>query len=129
MSDQPQIHIDPTEGSQLRLKQASARVDAGKLFISVTGDNGVVATTYISPAALLGMIDTEDPEAMRAYLRETAPDFVADTLRPADGPAADHFDYLDAVPEADSPEDVGERHRSIDLLLPPALAALFEDQR
>lgn len=73
MSDQPQIHIDPTEGSQLRLKQASARVDAGKLFISVTGDNGVVATTYIPPATLLAMIDAADPEAMRAYLSEQDP--------------------------------------------------------
>ena len=108
MTDQ-QIHIDPTEGSQLRLKQAASPADAGKLFISVTGDNGVVATTYIPPAQLLAMIDAADPEEMRAYLRETAPEVIADLYRPAPA-AAEHFDYLeperlDAVPEADSPED------------------------
>lgn len=41
---------------------------------------------------LLAMIDAADPDAMRAYLRETT--------------AAE---ALDAVPEADSPEDVDER--------------------
>lgn len=67
----------------------------------------------VDTSALLAAIDAADPDAMRAYLRETSPVFVADVLRPA-GAATEHFDYLepeqlDAIPEADSPEDVDER--------------------
>lgn len=61
----------------------------------------------IPAAELLAMIDRAAPDAMRAYLRETAPEVIADLYRPAPA-AADHFDYLDPVPEADSPEDVDE---------------------
>lgn len=59
----------------------------------------------VSTSALLAAIDAADPDSMRAYLRETAPDFVADTLRPEE---------LDAIPEADSPEDVAELPRLCD---------------
>ena len=74
----------------------------------------------VDTGALLTAIDAADPDAMRAYLRETSPVFVADVLRPA-GAAAEHFDYLepeqlDAIPEADSPEDVDEPRRHCDPL-------------
>lgn len=76
----------------------------GKLLIKlpIVSDHDSVV---IPAAELLAMIDAADPDAMRGYLRETV------TERPGavaslDGPAADHFDYLDAVPEADSPEDI-----------------------
>lgn len=70
-------------------------------------------SVVIPAAELLAMIDRAAPEAMRAYLRETAPEVIADLYRPAPD-AAEHFDYLDAylretAPEADSPEDVDER--------------------
>ena len=51
---------------------------------------------------LLAAIDAADPDAMRSYLRERS-DYLDS---PAAGAAAEHFDYLDAVPETDSPEDV-----------------------
>lgn len=56
----------------------------------------------VATGALLAAIDAADPDAMRAYLRETSPAFVADLLRPA----AVTPEELDAVPEADSPEDL-----------------------
>lgn len=46
---------------------------------------------FVPTARLLAMIDAADPDAMRAYLRETL--------------AAER---LEAIPEADSPEDVDE---------------------
>lgn len=56
----------------------------------------------LSTGAVLAAIDAADPDAMRTYLRETSPAFVADLLRPA----AVTPEELDAVPEADSPEDL-----------------------
>ena len=50
----------------------------------------------VATSALLAAIDAADPDAMRAYLRETAPEVIADLYRPE-------------IPEADSPEDVDER--------------------
>lgn len=90
------------------------------LHLTVPSDNTIINTfafrdsrrpgpVAVPTARLLAMIDAADPDAMRAYLRETSPDFVADLLRP---------DYADGgmtaaaiereVPEADSPEDVDE---------------------
>lgn len=71
-------------------------------------DDRLPVILCIPAPRLLAMIDTIDPEAMRAYLRETAPEVIADLYRPAPD-AAEHFDYLDAGAEADSPEDVDER--------------------
>ena len=116
-------------GAQLTLRlRTSDSLDLDqRLFLMVDGRG-----MFIPTAELLAMIDAADPDAMRAYLRETAPDFVADTLRPT-GPAADHFDYLDAeqldaIPEADSPEDVDER-RLCDPLTTGDLADLREAGR
>ena len=103
-----QIYI-ARDRSRLHLRRSAIAPDT--LFLS-TADSDVIASISIPTAELLAMIDTAAPDAMRAYLRETAPVFVADVLRPA-GAAAEHFDYLepeelDAIPEADSPEDVDE---------------------
>lgn len=91
--------------------------EVGRTFVMVTKDGdrkGLRVPTF----ELLAAIDAAEPESMRAYLRETAPEVIADLYRPAPA-AAEHFDYLepvkvtperlDAVPEADSPEDVDER--------------------
>ena len=102
-------------GAQLTLRlRTSDSLDLDqRLFLMVDGRG-----MFIPTAELLAMIDRADPDAMRAYLRETAPEVIADLYRPAPA-AAEHFDYLepvkvtperlDAVPEADSPEDVDER--------------------
>lgn len=50
----------------------------------------------VATSALLAAIDAAAPDAMRAYLRETAPEVIADLYRPE-------------IPEADSPEDVDAR--------------------
>lgn len=105
MTDQPATYSDPS-GAMLTLDSARGWGKPKHVHLSIVAPAALDRLGLLVPTArLLAMIDTEDPDAMRAYLRETAPDFVADTLRPADGPAADHFDYLDAVPEADSPDD------------------------
>lgn len=63
--------------------------------------HGSVLGLTVPTAALLAAIDAHDPDAMRAYLRETAPEVIADLYRPE-------------IPEADSPEDVDE-HAVIEL--------------
>lgn len=80
-----------------------------RLSLLDAGEAPAHVSAPLATSALLAAIDAADPDAMRAYLRETSPVFVADVLRPA-GAAAEHFDYLepeqiDAIPEADSPED------------------------
>lgn len=68
----------------------------------------------VSTSALLAAIDAADPDAMRAYLRETSPDFVADLLRPADAEGGITAALIEReVPEADSPEDVDEHCRPL----------------
>ena len=80
-------------GAQLTLRRRtgdSLDLDE-RLFLMVDGRG-----MFIPTAELLAMIDAADPDAMRAYLRETAPEVIADLYRPE-------------IPEADSPEDVDER--------------------
>lgn len=60
-------------------------------------------STAVPTARLLAMIDTIDPDAMRAYLRETLMHEDRENLRAYLEP-----EQLDAIPEADSPEDVDE---------------------
>lgn len=55
------------------------------------GTNHPTCHSIIETPALLAAIDAADPDAMRAYLRET----------------------LAAIPEADSPEDVDEHCRPL----------------
>ena len=112
-------YLDPY-GFTLRV-QSFSRPDA-RLILEIEPNPVAIVEVPVSvaiPAAeLLGMIDAADPDAMRAYLRETAPEVIADLYRPAPA-AGEHFDYLepgkvtperlDAGPEADSPEDVDER--------------------
>lgn len=74
--------------------------------VAVPGEVSVVVETF----DLLGMIDAADPDAMRAYLRETAPEVIADLYRPE-------------IPEADSPEDVDEHPEPVITVAPETLAA------
>lgn len=83
-----------TSGSKLLLRlreQDPLAHGSPRLFLMVDGRG-----MFIPTAELLAMIDAADPDAMRAYLRETAPEVIADLYRPE-------------IPEADSPEDVDER--------------------
>lgn len=68
------------------------------------------SNVVIPAAELLAMIDRAAPDAMRAYLRETAPEVIADLYRPE-------------LPEADSPEDVDEHPEPVtfEWADPPAL--------
>lgn len=86
----------------------------GKLMIKlpIVSDYGSV---IIPAAELLAMIDTIDPDAMRAYLRETLDHLDRSTGAGIYGsplgilePVKVTPERLDAVPEADSPEDVDE---------------------
>lgn len=65
--------------------------------------------SILETTALLTAIDAADPDAMRAYLRETAPEVITDLYRPE-------------IPEADSPEDIDER-------VPPREALLTNAQQ
>ena len=83
-----------TSGSKLLLRlreQDPLAQGSPRLFLMVDGRG-----MFIPTADLLAMIDAADPDAMRAYLRETAPEVIADLYRPE-------------IPEADSPEDIDER--------------------
>lgn len=73
--------------------------------LPIVSDHDSVA---IASRRLLAMIDTTDPDAMRAYLRETS----ETQLDGIDAVAAGISRQIIAereVPEADSPEDVDER--------------------
>lgn len=86
----------------LRLRTSDSPDLDQRLFLMVDGRG-----MFIPTAELLAMIDAADPDAMRAYLRETL----------------EH-----EVPEADSPEDVDER-RLCDPLTDEQLAELRESGR
>lgn len=81
--------------------------------------SGMGAPVMLPISKLLAMIDTTAPDAMRAYLRERSdlmdsPDESRSTLEdmlPADLAAEAARYRIDAVPEADSPEDIDERVR------------------
>lgn len=68
-------------------------------------------SVVIPAGKLLAMIDRASPDAMRAYLRETAPEVIADLYRPE-------------IPEADSPEDVDEHPEPVITVTPEALDAV-----
>lgn len=116
MTDQPTTYND---GSGVRLNIDAARGWGKPDHVAVSircgcldpSGDGHELSMFVPTARMLAMIDAEDPDAMRAYLRETAPEVIADLYRPAPA-AADHFDYLDNIPEADTPEDVDERPAS-----------------
>ena len=65
--------------------------------VVVPGEVSVVVETF----DLLGMIDRADPDAMRAYLRETVEQTYLENMGM---PPVER-----EIPEADSPEDVDER--------------------
>ena len=94
-------------GAQLTLRRrTSDSIDLDqRLFLMVDGSG-----MFIPAAELLAMIDAADPDAMRAYLRETAPEVIADLYRPE-------------IPEADSPEDVDEHPEPVITVAPETLAA------
>lgn len=103
MSDQ-KLHTDPA-GNRLHL----ARVPGGALEVRVNHRTTVPAPVVVlDPIALLAMIDTLAPDAMRAYLAETIPEVTDD---PAAGAVIVMPEELDAIPEADTPEDHEETTR------------------
>ena len=65
------------------------------------------STVCVNTTALLAAIDAANPDAMRAYLRETIPGDDAEG-----GVTAAAIEH--EVPEADSPEDVDEQPARID---------------
>ena len=103
MNDETQTYDDNTAGTTLRL---TSFTDSTILHTVVQEETHRTSPVLIPTARLLAMIDAADPDAMRAYLRET----------------------LDAIPEADSPEGVDER-RHCDPLTAEQLAELRESGR
>ena len=85
-------------GAQLTLRlRTSDSLDLDqRLFLMVDGRG-----MFIPTAELLGMIDAADPDAMRAYLRETVEQTYLENMGM---PPVER-----EIPEADSPEDVDER--------------------
>ena len=122
MTDQPTTY-SMTDGSTLTIDAArgwgkpehvSIQIECGCLD-PLSDEPGHLLSMFVPTARLLAMIDLEDPDAMRAYLRETAPEVIADLYRPE-------------IPEADSPEDVDER-RHFDPLTAEQLADLRDAGR
>lgn len=79
--------------------------------------NGSACNVFLAleTMKLLAMIDTIDPDAMRAYLRETVERTFLENMGV---PAVEH-----EVPEADSPEDVDEHPEPVITVTPEALDA------
>lgn len=127
MTDQ-QTHHDA--GGNARLIAHLNRIEGLILRSEVDLPDRVPTVVAVPTAKLLAMIDALDPDAMRAYLRETAPDFVADSLRPdyAEGGVTAALIERE-VPEADSPEDVDEPRRLCDPITAEQLADLREAGR
>ena len=101
MTDQPTPYSDDS-GVRFTIDAARGWGLPGHVAVSIecgclspSGD-GHELSLFVPTVRLLAMIDAEVPDAMRAYLRETAPEVIADLYRPE-------------IPEADSPEDVDER--------------------
>lgn len=104
MNDQ-QLHTDPA-GNRLRL----ARVPGGALEVRVNHRATVPAPAVVlDPIALLSMIDTLAPDAMRTYLGETIPELTDDPA--AGGAVIVTPEELAAIPEADTPQDDEEPTR------------------
>ena len=100
MTDQPTTYADQS-GVTLTLDAARGWGEPEHLSAGITCECKAHTqihdlVMFVPTARLLAMIDAADPDAMRAYLRETAPEVIADLYRPE-------------IPEADSPEDVDER--------------------
>lgn len=112
MTDQ-QTYTDTQDDTRLRILD----LGAGDLSVRTMTPSGSGTTVEIPAAVLLAMIDRLGSDALRAYLRERsdlidAPDESCATLEdmlPADLAAEAARYRIDAVPEADSPEDVDER--------------------
>lgn len=104
-----------THTGTLHIQRSS---DPDKTFVMVTKTaDASVAGITVPTAELLAAIDRADPHAMRSYLRERsdlidAPDESCSTLEdmlPANLADEAARYRIDAVPEADSSEDVDER--------------------
>lgn len=121
-------------GAQLTLRRRtgdSLDLDE-RLFLMVDGRG-----MFIPTAELLAMIDAADPDAMRAYLRETVEhaylenmgvpaterDTISESIASFKGETTER-----EIPEADSPEDTDER-RLCDPLTDGDLADLREAGR
>ena len=81
----------------VRTNSATPAIMPGCIEVEIPGEVSVVVETY----DLLGMIDRADPDAMRAYLRETVEQTYLENMGM---PPVER-----EIPEADSPEDVDER--------------------
>lgn len=94
-----------TGGTRLsiRLREEYALAHGStRLFLGVDSSG-----MFIPTADLLAVIDAADPDGMRAYLRETVEPETIDLI---DGTTLRVTpEQLDAIPEADGPDDVIER--------------------
>lgn len=106
MTDQ-QTYTTPWGDDLIRLRRCRESSD-GLLEVRLMPEPSLAIA--LPTTALLAMIDTVAPDAMRAYLRETAPEVIADLYRPE-------------IPEADSPEDVDEHPEPVITVTPEALDA------
>lgn len=103
--------------SRLQLRRSATAPDT--LFLG-TADGFAITSISIPTAELLAMIDAADPDAMRAYLRETVEQTYLENMGV---PPVER-----EIPEADSPEDIDER-RLCDPLTTDDLADLREAGR
>lgn len=102
MPDQPATYSDPS-GAMITLDSARGWGKPEHVHLSIVAPAALDRLGLLVPTArLLAMIDAEDPEAMRAYLRETS-EPTGHTVRVTP-------EQLDSIPEADSPEDVMPDH-------------------
>ena len=117
MSDQPTTFSDDS-GVRFTIDAARGWGKPEHLYIELADTTEQCKISQFIPTArLLGMIDAADPDAMRAYLRETVEQTYLENMGmppvereiPAGLPVKVTPERLDAVPEADSPEDVDER--------------------
>lgn len=107
MTDQPTTYTDKS-GVTLTLDAARGWGILDHLSVGITCE--FTAPTqihdlvmFVPTARLLAMIDTEDPDALRSYLRERS-DYLDS---PDELPIAERR-LCDPIPEADSPEDTDE---------------------
>lgn len=114
MTDHLQKHTDDRDGrlslhaDQLGTIVVATSKPSPSSLVGSGKRTGSIVT--VPTSRLLAMIDTIDPDALRAYLRERS-DLI-------DAP-----DPIDAVPEADSPEDVDESPEHVITVTPEALDA------
>lgn len=111
MTDQ-QKYNDKTAQASLII---AASHDASFVRTHPNADGRAGVPVMLPTLALLAMIDRAAPDMMRAYLRERS-DLIDGPGEPltVNGANMTAEEYLDAVPEADSPEDMDEQPDILD---------------